>query len=112
MKAPDLSGLPPAFVVTAEHVLDGRPIAESTAELVHPYPREYARVEPDTALLARLSEATGGRTSPTPAQVFDPEGESIPHHEELWKHLLAAAIALFLLDLLLRRVRIFDREFR
>jgi hypothetical protein len=47
---------------------------------------------------------------PTPAAVFDPAGEVIRYHEDLWPRFVGAAIALFLLDLLVRRVRLFDRK--
>ena len=58
----------------------------------------------------RLADATGGRVDPTPPQVFDPQGEKIEYHEALWPRVVMAAIIVFLLDLFLRRVRIFDRK--
>ncbi|MEM1416909.1 MAG: VWA domain-containing protein, partial [Myxococcota bacterium] len=100
-----------SFVLTAEHRRDGRLVAESAAQLANPYPAEYARLEPDEALLGRVAEATGGRVDPTPAEAADPDGESVRAHEELWPLLLFLALALFLVDLLLRRVRLFDRDF-
>ena len=42
---------------------------------------------------------------------FDPQGEKVTFHEELWPRFIYAAIAVFLLDLLVRRVRLFDRKF-
>jgi hypothetical protein len=101
-----------SFVLTAEHRREGVTVAESTAQLASPYPREYATLEPDEALLARAADITGGTAEPTPELLFDPQGEKITHHEELWPKLLFAALVLFLLDLLLRRVRIFDRKFK
>jgi hypothetical protein len=47
---------------------------------------------------------------PAPPVLFDPAGESIRYHEDLWPRFVAASIALFLLDLLVRRVRLFDRK--
>lgn len=101
-----------AFVLTAEHRLEGRPVAESASRLSNPYPLEYATRRPDEELMRQAAALTGGRPEPTPAQVNDPRGETIEHHEDLWPKLLLAALALFLLDLLLRRVRIFDRSFK
>lgn len=98
-----------SFMLTAEHRRDGRVVAESTAQLVNPYPREYAVLEPDEALLRRAARATGGRLDPEVGAVFDPGGASIEHREELWPRLAWLALVLFLLDLLLRRVRLFDR---
>jgi len=101
-----------SFVLTADHRQEGRSIAESHAQLKNPYPREYMTLEADEALLARAAEVTGGGADPTTTELFDPEGEEITHHEELWPKLLYLALFLFVLDLLLRRVRIFDRRFR
>jgi Ca-activated chloride channel family protein len=101
-----------SFVLTAEHEQEGQTIAESVAQLVHPYPREYMTLEPDVALLRRAARLTGGSVDPTSARLFDAAGETIRHHEELWPKLLFAALFLFVVDLLLRRVRIFDRKFR
>ena len=100
-----------SFVLTAQHRRDGRSVAESHAQLANPYPREYMTLEPDTALLDQAAQLTGGFTDPSPAQLFDPGDERIQHHEELWQWLLFCALLLFLLDLALRRVRIFDRKF-
>ena len=69
-------------------------------------------LEPDVALLTRAAELTGGTIEPTVAALFDPDGEHIRHHEELWPRALFLALMLFVLDLLLRRVRLFDRKFR
>ena len=101
-----------SFVLTAEHHRDGVTVAESSAQLVNPYPREYMTLEPDVGLLTRAASLTGGAVDPSPEQIFDPGDEHIRHHEELWPKLLFAALFLFVLDLLLRRVRLFDRKFR
>lgn len=101
-----------SFVLTAEHKQDDRVVAESTAQLANPYPREYATFEPDVALLERAAALTGGTIDPSTASLFDPRGERIQHHEELWPRLLFLALLLFVVDLLLRRVRLFDRKFR
>jgi len=53
---------------------------------------------------------TGGRMDPDPKTVFDPAGETIRYHQDLWSRFIGAALALYLLDLLIRRVRIFDRK--
>ncbi len=94
-----------AFVLEAVHARDGRPIAESRAQLANPYPREYATVEPSDALLQRIAALTGGDREPTPARLFAPRGETVRHHEPAWPPLLYTALALFVLDLLARRVR-------
>lgn len=101
-----------SFVLTATHRREGRVVAESAAQLANPYPTEYRTLEPDEELLRRAATATGGRVDPSVAEIFDPAGETIRAHEELWPWLLYLALVLFVLDLLLRRVRLFDRDFR
>jgi len=85
-------------------------VAESFGHVTNPYPREYLALAPDTVTLARAAEVTGGRLNPDPPQIFDPAGETITYHEDLWSRFIYAAIAVFLLDLLIRRVRLFDRK--
>lgn len=100
-----------SFVLTAEHRRDGRLVAESAAQLANPYPAEYRRFEPNEPLLASVARLTGGAIDPEIDVVLDADGETIRAYEELWPKLLMLALALFLLDLLLRRVRLFDRNF-
>jgi len=77
----------------------------------NPYPREYGRFEPDIELQARAAAAAGGSLDPEPSRVFDSQGEKITYFRPLWSRFVLAAIAVFLLDLLVRRVRLFDRKF-
>lgn len=105
-----------AFLLRADHRRrkdDGTlaPVAVSFGHVTHPYPPEYASFEPDRALLERVASVTGGATDPDLAAVVDPAGEHVTSHEDLWPRLVMAAIALLVLDLLLRRVRLFDRRF-
>lgn len=106
-----------SFLLRAEHqreLPDGttKPIAVSFGHVSNPYPREYASFEPDLVALARAAAATGGAMDPKDvAAVFDPAGEKVTFHEELWTRFVYAAIAVFLLDLLVRRVRLVDRKF-
>ncbi|HEY2509601.1 MAG TPA: VWA domain-containing protein [Polyangiaceae bacterium] len=85
-------------------------VAESFGHVTNPYPREYLALAPDVSTLERAALATGGGLSPDPKLPFDPAGESIRYHEDLWPRFVGAAIALFVLDLLVRRVRMFDRK--
>ena len=62
--------------------------------------------------MEKAAASTGGAMDPpSVAAVFDPAGEKVTYHEELWPRFIYAAIAVFLLDLLVRRVRLFDRKF-
>jgi uncharacterized membrane protein len=106
-----------SFLLRAEHRhedKDGtmRQVAVSYGHVSNPYPREYASFEPDLGTMEKAAHATGGAVDPpTVAAVFDPAGEKVTNREELWPRFIYAAIAVFLLDLLVRRVRIFDRKF-
>jgi Ca-activated chloride channel homolog len=85
-------------------------VAESFGHVTNPYPREYLALAADLATLGHATAATGGTLDPAPSAVFDPAGEVIRYHQDLWPRLVGAAIALMLLDLLVRRVRFFDRK--
>jgi Ca-activated chloride channel homolog len=105
-----------SFLLRAEHARiapDGslQPFATSFGHVSNPYPREYGRFEPDVELQARAAAAAGGTIDPDPAKVFDPQGEKIVYYRPLWSRFVMAAIVVFLLDLLIRRVRLFDRKF-
>jgi uncharacterized membrane protein len=105
-----------SYALRAEHsriLPDGsaQPFAQSFGHVSHPYPREYGRFEPDVELQARAASVTSGVLDPDPKLVFDPQGEKITYFRPLWSRFVLAAIIVFLLDLLVRRVRLFDRKF-
>lgn len=100
------------FGLRAVHRRDGRVVAESRGEVNNPYPREYATVVPDLALLEALARSTGGRVDPSPRALGDSGGAVVRRSRPLWKWPVGAAVVLLLLDVLLRRVRLFDRQFR
>jgi Ca-activated chloride channel homolog len=85
-------------------------VAESFGHVTNPYPREYLALSADVATLDHAAAATGGSLDPTPSAVFDPAGEVVRYHQDLWPRLVGAAIALMLADLFVRRVRLFDRK--
>jgi uncharacterized membrane protein len=85
-------------------------VAESFGHVTNPYPREYLALAPDVTTLAHAAMVTGGAVDPTPDAVFDPAGEAVRFHEDLWPRLVVAAILLFLADLFVRRVRLVDRK--
>lgn len=105
-----------SFLLRAEHLREAqdgslKQVAVSFGHVSNPYPREYASFEPELSLLEKVAAATGGSTDPAVAAIFDPAGEKVSFHEELWPRFIYAAIVVFLLDLFVRRVRLFDRKF-
>ena len=104
-----------SFLLRAEHkrlAEDGKKtaVAVSYGHVSNPYPVELSRFEPDKTTLAQVAAATGGLVDPDPRKVSDPGDEKITYHEDLWPRAILAAIIVFLLDLFVRRVRIFDRK--
>jgi len=95
-----------SFALHAVHKRGDRVVAQSNAQVSHPYPPEYAPRPADRALLARVSALAHGRALTDPGQLFAAGGERVTAHRELWPHLVLAALALFLVDILLRRVRL------
>jgi uncharacterized membrane protein len=85
-------------------------VAESFGHVTNPYPREYLALAPDLVSLAHVAEVTGGRMDPDARAPFDSAGEHVSYHEDLWPRFIGAAIVVFLLDLFVRRVRLFDRK--
>lgn len=83
-----------------------RPSAESVQFPELGYYREAEELAgqgANTALLQRISALTGGRYNPPPSSVFDSGGRELHSTLELWPALLAAAIALTLAELIVRK---------
>jgi len=76
--------------------------------LEYSYPAEYHFYPPDFATLRRISAETGGVYEPTGPEIFDPKGESVSVHTRLWPLLASLALVLYLADVLLRRLRLFE----
>ena len=90
----------------------GKPatVAESFGHVNSPYPREYLALSPDLGALTQLAASTGGKLDPEPAAVFEPGAQVVRYHEDMWPRLVGVAIVIFMLDLLVRRVRFFERK--
>ena len=69
---------------------------------------EYRFRAPDEALLRSIAAATGGTWRPTPATLANTATDSRTARRPLWPWLIALALGLWFVDLLLRRVRIFE----
>lgn len=88
-----------------------KPIAVSYGHVSHPYPDEYAAFEPNLVLMTQLAVLGGGKQDASAKELFDPGQQRVVRREPLWPKFLYVALGLFLLDLLIRRVRLFDRSF-
>jgi Mg-chelatase subunit ChlD len=98
-----------SYTLRATHRRGERVVAQSQAPFSHPYSVEYAARSPDSALLERASRLTGGGLLTSVGRLFDPGGERVLVHEEIWPSLVLLALGLFLFDVLLRRVRLIER---
>jgi hypothetical protein len=76
--------------------------------LEYSYPDEYHFYPVNTDVLQKMSAETGGRFQPEAGQIFETTGETTAVPTPLWKFLAAAALVLYLADVFLRRVRLFD----
>lgn len=74
------------------------------------YPAEYHFYPPDTQKLRSLSDATRGTFDSKTAEIFDPGGESTEYPMALWPWLTGFVLVLYVVDVFLRRVRLFEEE--
>jgi uncharacterized membrane protein len=96
-----------AYVLEASHKLEGKVIATSHGGFANPFPLEYMSVGVNHSLLERAAAQAGGRFGPAPEEPYRVQGEElVTKREELWSFFLYLAIAVFMLDVLLRRVRL------
>jgi Ca-activated chloride channel homolog len=76
--------------------------------LEYSYPDEYHFYPPDTEILRKLSSETNGIFRPEGREIFDTTNESTTLPTPLWPYLSAASLILFICDILLRRLRLFN----
>ena len=69
---------------------------------------EYRFAPPDEALLKSIATATGGAWRPAPAALVNSPGDRTTDRRPMWPPLLALALGLWFLDLLFRRIRVFE----
>jgi len=74
--------------------------------LAYSYPDEYHFYPPNLDKLRAISAETGGAFRPDPADIFDPKGQTTAVPMTLWPWLGSLALALYILDVLLRRLRL------
>ncbi len=99
-----------SYTIKATHSKDGRVLGATLGGLANPYPTELRLLDVDLDLLDRVARTTGGIPQVAPGQVFDAGGRKVRFEDERRLPFLLAAIALFLIDLLLRRVRLWPAK--
>ncbi len=96
-----------SYVLKAIHRRDGQVVAESVGAAALPYPDEYQSTAVDTEALIAAALVTGGVANPEPAKIFDPGDDSISYIQELWPWILLLLAIAIIVDVLLKRIRIF-----
>ena len=76
--------------------------------LAYSYPDEYDFYPPNAELLRVVSNETKGQFQPKAQDIFDPHGEATTFPTPLWPYFMAIALVLYIGDVLLRRVRLFE----
>jgi hypothetical protein len=69
---------------------------------------EYRFSPPDLERLRAIADATGGAVSPTSELLSQATRSSRGARRAVWPGLVIAALVLWMLDVLLRRVRVFE----
>jgi hypothetical protein len=96
-----------SYMLKAVHKRDHKVVAESLGAVALPYPSEYLKTTPDTKPLAHAAEVTRGHADAPAAKIWDPGDEKISYVEDLWPWLLLFVACLLILDIYLKRVRVF-----
>jgi hypothetical protein len=86
----------------------GQESSGSSRVLTYSYPDEYHFYPPNTDVLRAVSNETKGTFQPRVEDIFDPAGETTALPIPLWPYLAGLGLLLYLTDVLLRRVRLFE----
>ena len=76
--------------------------------LDYSYPDEYHFYPPDLETLRAISRETGGVYQPSGPEIFDARGTTVNVRTRLWPLLASLALVLYLGDVFLRRLRLFE----
>jgi uncharacterized membrane protein len=96
---------PGTYLVQITQTRDGRIVNQQSVGTVKSYSPEYALHDAAHEPFLRLLAATGGGThDPAPKAIFAPPTRAVKVYRPIWPALVLAALVLFLLDLLLRRI--------
>ncbi|QDT16225.1 VWA domain-containing protein [Alienimonas californiensis] len=100
----DRGGQNGAYHAEIVQSVDGRVVTRQSRGVTVGYPEELRLRPTNDTLLRAVASAGGGTFDPAPAEIFAPDDATAPDPLPLWPYLLATALALWLLDVALRRV--------
>jgi Mg-chelatase subunit ChlD len=98
------------WVAVAVENADGV-LASGSSGVVAGYADEFAFREPDVGLAADLATTTGGRVEPVAAEIYDPAPSRGAAETTIWPWLVGLALALFMVDVALRRLVVARGDF-
>jgi Ca-activated chloride channel family protein len=87
---------------------DGSPSNTAVRRLLPDLDAEYRFRPPDDVLLGAIASATGGAVASNVAALEWPVESARSSRHALWPWLVAAALLLWMVDVLLRRIRVFE----
>lgn len=96
-------GFEPFWGDAIRSVLRNRPSAPAVEHKPADPPEEMRRRPANAALLREVAKVTGGRYDPSAAAIFAPSGRTAPWTKSLWPLFLAVAMAIFVLDVGMKR---------
>jgi uncharacterized membrane protein len=94
------------LTVSAADAVDSPP---SSRRVLPDADAEYRLRPPDEALLGAIAAATGGRAATDPAALQRPSSDVRTSRHAGWPPLVILALMVWMIDVLLRRVRVFER---
>lgn len=95
-----------SYSLKATHTLEGKRLGTTLGGVANPYPPELLHHGVQAKLLRQVAARSGGRVQVRPEQVYEAQGEQLKSHRELRLRVILAALALLLVDVFLRRVRL------
>ena len=102
-----------ALVFSASFTHAGAPVADASGRLTLPFAPELLPHAPASnegaALLATAAARSGGRVVARPAEVLDPGSDRRETRQPLRTPVLLVTLALFIVDVLFRRIRLPER---
>ncbi len=94
------------YLVTVQERDEKGAMRVFTTGFAVPYPTEYRFTRPNTPLLQRIAELTGGKVNPQPSEVFRLPERPSASVSDLWHWCVWLALVLFLTDIAARRLAI------
>lgn len=99
-----------AYLVKARFFNKKRFVGMGEASASYAYPAEWLSASPDVPRLKSMAQLGKGGLDPTPTALWHRKpSERLLAHRPLWPYFVILALFLFVIDVFLRRIRIFGR---